>query len=229
MSKATVAVPAEKAAHHPQITINDEAPPNEELTTVTRISPDHASYRPDKCLRRTPRNTQCIRFPSKMSLCYRRLDQLFFSATPETTLSSYKKPWEKVHSEPNIYVLENFLTTKEIGYLMEFVATKRFQRSFVDGENNTSSIDRMHRTSTFLSFAKQHDKTIATIEQRVADLLGTQTRALEALQLVRYEQGQFFGIHHDLGIYDEGRGYHRIAPQNDMESAALGYTLLLFE
>ncbi|GAX09747.1 hypothetical protein FisN_19Lh216 [Fistulifera solaris] len=203
MSKATFAVPAEESAHHPHITINDKAPPTEEVITATRISPDHASKRSDKCLRRTPRNTQCIRFPPKTSLCYRRLDQLFFSSTPKRALSSYKKPWEKVHAEPNIYVLENFLTTKEISHLMEFVATKRFQRSFVDGENNISSIDRSHRTSTFLSFAKQHDKTIATIEQRAADLLGTQTRALEGLQLVRYEQGQFFGVHHDLGIYDE--------------------------
>ncbi len=213
MSKATVAVPAEEAANqHPQITIDQEAPPSEETMTVT-ISPDHVSHRPDKRLRRTPRNTQCIRFPPKTSLCYRRLNELFFSATPDTALSSYKKPWRKVHAEPNIYVLENFLTTKEISHLMDFVATKRFQRSFVDGENNTSSIDRWHRTSTFLSFAKQHDKTIATIEQRAADLLGIQPRALEALQLVRYEQGQFFGIHHDLGIYDEEEDTVELPPK----------------
>lgn len=173
------------------------------------VSPDHGesslndqmnNSRPTKRPRRTQRNTQRIRFPPKTSLCYRRLDQLFFSSN---TQCYHKKSWEKINSEPNIYVLDNFLNAKEIEHFMEFVAKKRFQRSFVDGENNGTGFDRSHRTSTFLSFAKQHDKTIATIEQRVADLLGTHAPALEALQLVRYEEGQFFGVHHDLGIYDE--------------------------
>lgn len=180
----------------PTLPLSNEA---NDVEDAVAISPEH---RPDKRLRRTPRNTQHIRFPPKTSLCYRRLDQLFFSSS-KTVQCCHKKNWEKVSTEPNIYLLEQFLNTKEIDHLMEFVAKKRFQRSFVDGENNTSSLDRLHRTSTFLSFAKQHDKIIATIEQRAADLLGTHAPALEALQLVRYEPGQFFGIHHDLGIYDE--------------------------
>ena len=170
------------------------------------VSPSH------KRLRRTLRNTQRIRFPSPTSLCYRRLDELFFSSSLPQSCHK-KKNWEQVHSEPNIYRIENFLTTKEIDHFMTFVATKRFQKSFVDGEHSSAIHDRSHRTSTFLSFPKQHDKIIATIEQRAADLLGTQAPALEAIQLVRYEATQFFGIHHDLGLYDEQQDTVELPPK----------------
>lgn len=195
----------EESNHHPQSVLEPNDDPEE---AVIAISPDHP---PHKRLRRTLRNTQRIRFPSKTSLCYRRLDQLFFSSS--SSHCCHKKNWEQVRSEPNIYLLHQFLTTKEINHLMTFAATKKFQRSFVDGQDNSAVQDRMHRTSTFLSFAKQHDKIIATIEQRAADLLGTHAPALEALQLVRYEPTQFFHIHHDLGIYDEEQSTVELPPK----------------
>jgi hypothetical protein len=60
-------------------------------------------------------------------------------------------------------------------------------------------IDDSHRTSTFYSFRKLHDTKISALEQRIASILGCWVHQIEALQLVRYLPGQFFGIHHDLG------------------------------
>jgi len=60
-------------------------------------------------------------------------------------------------------------------------------------------IDDSHRTSTFYSFRKLHDTKITALEQRIASILGCWVHQIEALQLVRYVPGQFFGIHHDLG------------------------------
>jgi hypothetical protein len=68
--------------------------------------------------------------------------------------------------------------------------TKRKRRTLLDDS---------HRTSTFFSFRKLHDTKIAALEQRVANLLGCWVHQIEALQLVRYKPGQFFGIHHDMG------------------------------
>ena len=60
-------------------------------------------------------------------------------------------------------------------------------------------VDDTHRTSTFYSFRKLHDSKISSLEQRIADTLGCWVHQIEAIQLVRYLPGQFFGIHHDLG------------------------------
>lgn len=69
-------------------------------------------------------------------------------------------------------------------------AKKRKRRTIVDDS---------HRTSTFYSFRKLHDSKISALEQRIANILGCWVHQIEALQLVRYLPGQFFGIHHDLG------------------------------
>jgi prolyl 4-hydroxylase len=60
-------------------------------------------------------------------------------------------------------------------------------------------VDTHHRTSTFFSFRKLHDSRISALESRVADFLGCWVHQIEAIQLVRYLPGQFFGVHHDLG------------------------------
>lgn len=60
-------------------------------------------------------------------------------------------------------------------------------------------LDDSHRTSTFFSFRKLHDTKICGLEQRVANLMGCWVHQVEALQLVRYGPGQFFGVHHDMG------------------------------
>ncbi len=77
-------------------------------------------------------------------------------------------------------------TTKKKGKKMK----KRKRRTIVDDT---------HRTSTFYSFRKLHDSKISSLEQRIANLLGCWVHQIEALQLVRYLPGQFFGVHHDLG------------------------------
>lgn len=60
-------------------------------------------------------------------------------------------------------------------------------------------VDDSQRTSMFYSFRKLHDTKISALEQRVANILGCWVHQIEALQLVQYLPGQFFGIHHDLG------------------------------
>jgi hypothetical protein len=67
-------------------------------------------------------------------------------------------------------------------------------------KRSRTMVDDKHRTSTFYSFRKLHDTRIAALEQRIATLLGCWVHQIEPLQLVRYQPGQFFGIHHDMGI-----------------------------
>ena len=60
-------------------------------------------------------------------------------------------------------------------------------------------LDDSQRTSTFYPFRKLQDTKVAALEQRIANLLGCWVHQIEPLQLVRYEPGQFFGVHHDMG------------------------------
>ena len=61
------------------------------------------------------------------------------------------------------------------------------------------------RTSQFIHFSKRFDSTITSIEQRACDLLSMPNDNIEPLQLVKYDNGQYFNLHHDLGkLYDDG-------------------------
>ncbi|OEU13405.1 hypothetical protein FRACYDRAFT_189308 [Fragilariopsis cylindrus CCMP1102] len=107
--------------------------------------------------------------------------------------------------EASIYVIDNFLTEAELVYFDRKIATIPFERSFVDNaecydkRQPATLVDDSHRTSTFYSFKKSHDSKISALERRIATMLGCWVHQIEALQLVRYQPGEFFGIHHDLG------------------------------
>ena len=61
------------------------------------------------------------------------------------------------------------------------------------------------RTSQFIHFTKQSDSTITTIEQRACELLSLPNENIEPIQLVKYDIGQYFNVHHDLGVlYEDG-------------------------
>jgi prolyl 4-hydroxylase len=147
---------------------------------------------------------QRLRLWDKTSLSYRRLEELFFSnKNIPRTIGHYTL--SLIHDSPNIYTIDNFLNQKDLAFLQRAATTRTFEPSFVDDPStNQSFAQDDHRTSTFVSFQKQENAHVASLEHRAASLLGCfTTRSVEALQLVRYEAGQFFGVHHDLGDYND--------------------------
>ena len=186
---------------------------------------------------------------------------------------------QQLHVAPNIYMIDNFLSSAELDYFQQKIHKGGFQRSYVDiignghdeddndddnnnndsgnvtsttcndndnnddndkdqkrstpfnknnkarhhhhhdscyQEESTYNYCQEHRTSTFLSFQKQQDRIISLIEQRAATLLGcwSPITCIEPIQLVRYETGQFFHIHHDLGDYNEETGHVVLPPKS---------------
>lgn len=169
--------------------------------------------------RRSKRDTNRIVLASSRngSLPYQRMENLFFDETVTKLRSEKEKDQQsgvvrvskmhlkRVYTAPNIYVIDDFLTAADLRFLSLVIQQdqQRFQRSYVDNENSTL-LDDTHRTSTFLSFAKQENAKVAALEQRAAALMGYySTDQIEPLQLVRYLPGQFFGVHHDMGDLDE--------------------------
>ncbi|EDQ92936.1 uncharacterized protein MONBRDRAFT_3101, partial [Monosiga brevicollis MX1] len=63
-----------------------------------------------------------------------------------------------------------------------------------------------YRTSKFTWLEKSADSLVAQIERRAADLLGTEALCIEPLQVVSYQQGQQFKLHHDAGTLLERDG-----------------------
>jgi prolyl 4-hydroxylase len=111
-----------------------------------------------------------------------------------------------VHKSPNVFVMDDFLTHSELSYCATlFDDDKRFSKSFLDTSDNQTIYQQDQRTSSFCSLTKLQNAHVASIERRASDFLGVSVEQLEPLQLVRYRVGEFFGIHHDLGIlYDDG-------------------------
>jgi hypothetical protein len=166
---------------------------------------------------------------------------------------------QKVHSSPHMYLVDDFLTKKELNYLyskiLEAEGKRCFERSFVDGDESSlddetypsdsmtgnddmnTSMDlhtvnndcesiripsssklteaprnktlkrkrlrrrlNQERTSTFIHFPKMASKNIANIESRTAELICLPHHCIEPIQLVKYTPGQYFNVHHDLGV-----------------------------
>ena len=67
------------------------------------------------------------------------------------------------------------------------------------------SFQTPQRTSAFIHFSKSHHTKIISIETRAAELLGLPASCIEPIQLVRYQLGEYFRPHHDLGtLYEDG-------------------------
>lgn len=123
-----------------------------------------------------------------------------------TPPSSGKINMEQLHKDPNIYVLDDFLSRSDLEYLDKVIdtSTTKFKKSFVDDGVYKTTVDKSYRTSSFLTFAKQENANIAAIERKAANLLSYySTGCIEPIQVVRYREGEFFGTHHDTGEYDE--------------------------
>ncbi|CAB9525214.1 prolyl 4-hydroxylase [Seminavis robusta] len=178
--------------------------------------------------RRSVRDTNKIELsPNRMgTLQCRRLQELFLeeddddddSATDSNRVRQVEKfRLERVFCAPQIYVVDNFLSASELEYFYSYIERMQesFERSFVDASSTSDTVlDDSHRTSTFVGIPKQENKTISTIESRAANLLGCySTETVEPLQLVRYKVGEFFGVHHDTGDYNEETGQVALPPK----------------
>jgi len=227
------------------------------------------------CTRRCSQRSQCLQKKIPNTRRMRRIRTLFWdgdtmytttlsdSPNPNTTdlsaalISCGRLKLRKIHSSPHLYLVDDFLTHKELEHFHTMILAaegrKDFERSFVDEEHShsddeipkTQSIiqDSMtrnspipveehvanevmttrkgflgidinpskkrkrsrqknyqQRTSKFIHFSRMASKNIANIESRAADLLHLPHHCVEPIQLVKYVPGQYFDVHHDLGV-----------------------------
>ena len=124
------------------------------------------------------------------------------------------KKWELLNHDPNIFLIRDFLTPKDLMHLDKICSahSNSFNDSFVENENN-QEVKSTYRTSKYIHVSKGQDSTIRSIEQRVADVLSSHQKYIEPLQIVSYCKGQYFETHHDAGtLSDEADSVEMVRP-----------------
>ena len=137
------------------------------------------------------------------ALTTRLLD--LFHRVPASLHSCGGRRLVPLHSSPNVYLVQRFLSARELEHLDAVVTRRRaaFRQSQTDDAaapaGGTKTLRSSERTSLSLALPKGADSTLRAIEARAAEIVGLPPDHVEPLQLVHYSHGQQFGLHHDLG------------------------------
>jgi len=139
----------------------------------------------------------------------------------------------RVHTDPNIFLIDSFLTEHEMLHLDRLLTPARFVKSYTDAEDGRKVVDE-DRTSTFTHLGKSQDTHIRQIESRAATLIGMPADMVEPLQVVQYSEGQKFETHHDIGTLGPDNKVECVFPPrrlatffiylNSLPAAAGGHT-----
>ncbi|XP_076936438.1 putative prolyl 4-hydroxylase 10 isoform X2 [Bidens hawaiensis] len=105
--------------------------------------------------------------------------------------------WVEVISwEPRAVIYHNFLSKEECEYLINMAKPHMVKSTVVDSDTGKSKDSRV-RTSSGTFLARGRDKTIRTIEKRIADFTFLPVEHGEGLQVLHYEVGQKYEPHYD--------------------------------
>ena len=116
-----------------------------------------------------------------------------------------------MHTDPNIFLIDGFLTDVEIQHLDRLVTPARFAKSYTDADDGKKVVDD-YRTSTFVHLGKSCDAQIRQIETRAATMVGMAPDNVEPLQVVQYSEGQKFETHHDMGTLGPDNTVEQVFP-----------------
>merc|ERR1719491_2306323 len=115
---------------------------------------------------------------------------------------------EVVSQSPRVFVIQDLLSEAECDHVVE-QGKKSISRSVVAGGHESHT-----RTSSTGWLQRRSTPVMERLFERFADILGVSSEELdtskraESLQVVRYEQGQEYMVHHDF--WDEGRPEARV-------------------
>lgn len=116
---------------------------------------------------------------------------------------------------PRIVLFENFLTSSECEFLVR-MATPHMKRSSVVKKDGGGSEINEARTSEGCSFPRRDNAFIEMLDKRAAQLCNWPEERTEALQVLRYQEGEEYKPHYDffaphVGIPPVGPGGQRLA------------------
>lgn len=139
---------------------------------------------------RTPTLANTSSSPSRPST------QLALSTSSTLSVPPLSLESSVLSTDPPVHLLRGFLTPKEAAHLVS-IAQHRLVPSVVLDEDTGKRRSDAERTSTSVYLTAGEDEVVRGIEARAAAAAGIPVSHLEALQVVRYLPGQFFGEHMD--------------------------------
>ena len=107
---------------------------------------------------------------------------------------------EKLHSNPDIYLIKNFLTEEECDHIIK-IGEPHIKTSEVCGKGGSKP--HKSRTSMTAHIGKQFlrnnnpDKILERVLEKTSIYGGLSSDNIEPIQLVRYHPGQYFNKHYD--------------------------------
>lgn len=99
---------------------------------------------------------------------------------------------------PDIRIVDGFMTPEECDAIMA-IAEPRLEASMVYGvtAENGDAVDKDSRVSRQTWLNDSDSGVVDAFSKKVSELSGLPVSAQEELQVVRYEDGGFYGPHHD--------------------------------
>jgi prolyl 4-hydroxylase len=115
----------------------------------------------------------------------------------------------KILSSPNttggpwVITMENVLSEKEAEHLIELGAVEGYERSSdvgklkADGSFDTLVNSGRTSMNAWCQFECYKNATAVAVAERLSEITGIAEKNSENLQLLRYEEGQHYQVHHD--------------------------------
>ena len=103
---------------------------------------------------------------------------------------------QNLMDSPRMYMIHDFLSEQECDFLIETGGPLLRQSTTIgleDGAQTTGD----YRTSKTMFFQRQENQTIIDIENRIKNVTGFEIETGEALQLVKYDVGEYYKPHYD--------------------------------
>jgi prolyl 4-hydroxylase len=161
----------------------------------------HELHRESKCPL-DPNTTKNAWSPGDLNLMFERL----------TTDSSFEHYAPKVLSRPSfvgkdthetadyqlgpwVLLMENFVSAEETERMIQAGAEIGYKRSLLAGESKAA--DGRTSANAWCQRTCRKDPLVAGVTDRIAKLTQIPSNNTEPLQLLRYEEGQFYGTHND--------------------------------
>jgi hypothetical protein len=169
---------------------------------IHRLFVEHGNVTTIVCEREMEVKTRCVRHDYETPALIPGQISKVFAEIP-TKFPEYQA--EVLSSDPNILYFHNFTSDAEIEELIR-VGGAEFKPSGEGGGLNkdgllaaSKSNSHMRRTSesSFCIFECNQNPTLQLITKRAAELVGVPERNVEYIQVLKYNEGQFYKTHHD--------------------------------
>ena len=140
-----------------------------------------------------------------------QLNEMFNNIISNTTIQELYAP-KVISNDPWIITLEDFATKEECDTLIELGGALGYKRSedvgeVVNFDGTVQGVQSEFRTSTNAwCVDKCYNHTVTQdIQKRIEDLISIPEINYEYLQLLKYEEDQFYEVHHDYIAIDIDR------------------------